>query len=98
MPMNCDDDAGDDDEDDYDDGDDDNNNDDECVCVCVGGQVGARLLAPPRVFSGENNKKYKRETEKKMQKLMKETTRERNLQTISKTKLGIIWTTKNKIM
>ncbi len=34
------------------------------VCVCVGGQVGARLLAPPRVFSRENNKKYKRETGK----------------------------------
>ncbi len=85
MQMNCDDDAGDDDEDDYDDEDDDNNNDDECVCVS--GQVGARLLAPPRVFSRENNKKYKREAGEKMQKLMKKTTRERNLQTISKTKL-----------
>ncbi len=65
MQMNCDDDAGDDDEDDYDDDDDDNDNDDECVCV--GGQVGARLLAPPRVFSRENNKKYKRETGKNIE-------------------------------
>ncbi len=96
MQMNCDDDAGGDDEDDYDDDDDDNDNDDECVCV--GGQVGARLLAPPRVFSRENNKKIQTRDGEKMQKLMKKTTRERNLQTISKTKLGIIWTTKNKIM
>ena len=26
------------------------------MSVCVGGQVGARLLAPPRGFSRENNK------------------------------------------
>ncbi len=78
MQMNCDDDAGDDDEDDYDDDDDDNNNDDECVCVCVGGQVGARLLAPPRVFSRENNKKYKRETGKNAE------TYEENLKEICK--------------
>ncbi len=52
-----DDDARDDDEDGYDDDDDDDNDDDDDdECVCVGGQVGARLLAPPRGFSRENNK------------------------------------------